>query len=257
LKRAVISRLQQFSANRVYTVRHGLAEGLKCRGGVGFIPQVWVQPHEQSFLEGLKFTGQTVYDIGGYEGIFTLFFARRIGMIGRLVTFEPNPANYARIVENVRLNGFTNVEVRRLALGARPGRACLVYPKSETWRGSLVEDIQEQIRQEKSVEMIEVDMDTIDHQISLGMPRPDFLKIDVEGFERNVLEGMAEMIAERRPRLLIEVHGADKQRKLKNATDVIEYLWHAGYRIHHVESACNIDHPSNIQSAIEGHLYCD
>lgn len=259
LKKAVISTLQNFFANRVYTVRHGLAKGLKRRGGLGFIPfPRGLEPsrREVAFLERLEFTAQTVYDIGGWEGIFTLFFARRIGTTGRLVTFEPNPRNYARIVENVRLNGFMNADVRRLAVGAKPGRASLVFPTDETARGSLVGDIQEQIQQEKNIAAIEVDVDTIDHQIALGLPEPDFVKIDVEGFERDTLEGMARLIARRRPKLYIEVHGANMQRKLENATLVVEYLWRAGYQIHHVESASTLDHPSSIRFAIEGHLYC-
>src|SRR5207245_1289668 len=127
---------------------------------------------EEAFIERLDLAGQTVYDVGGYEGIFTLFFARRIGVRGRLVTFEPNPANYARIVENVRLNGFPNVVVRQLALGAVPGRASLVFPTDETARGSLVDAIQHQIRQEKSVGAIEVEIDSIDRQIASGLPEP-------------------------------------------------------------------------------------
>ena len=119
LKRAVISTLQPLVANHVYTVRHGLARGLRRRGGLGFVPQVGSPSREEAFLEQLDFEGETVFDVGGYEGVFALFFARRIGSSGRLVTFEPNPQNYARIVENVKLNGFANVDVRPLALSER------------------------------------------------------------------------------------------------------------------------------------------
>lgn len=256
LKRAVIATLQPLVANRVYTVRHGLAKGLKRRGGLGFVPQVGVQSREEAFLEQLDFGGETIFDVGGYEGIFALFFARRIGSGGRLVTFEPNPRNWARIVENVKLNGFVNVDVRPLALGARPARASLVFPTDETARGSLLGDIQDQIRQEKSAAAIDVDVETIDRLTARDLPVPDFVKIDVEGLERDVLEGMTETIARRRPRLYIEIHGADPRRKLENASSVVEYLWRAAYQIHHVESASRIARPSDIASASEGHLYC-
>ena len=90
MKRAVIATLQPFVADRVYVVRHGLAKGLKRRGGLGFVPQMGRLSLEETFLEGLDLAGQTVYDIGGYEGVFTLFFARRVGPSGRVVT--PLPA---------------------------------------------------------------------------------------------------------------------------------------------------------------------
>lgn len=256
LKRAVISHLQPLLANRVYTVRHGLAKGLKRRGGLGFIPQVGVPPLEETFLERLDFSGQTIYDVGGYEGIFTLFFARRMGAGGRLITFEPNPRNYARIVENVRLNGFDSVEVKPLALGATRSRAALVFPADETARGSLLGDIQQQIREEKCADAIDVDVDTIDRLVAAGLPAPDFVKIDVEGLERDVLEGMTQTIARRRPKLYIEIHGADMARKLDNATSVIEFLWRGGYALQHVESSSAIERPSDIPRAMEGHLYC-
>jgi FkbM family methyltransferase len=256
LKRAVISTLQPLVANHVYTVRHGLARGLRRRGGLGFVPQVGSPSREEAFLEQLDFEGETVFDVGGYEGVFALFFARRIGSSGRLVTFEPNPQNYARIVENVKLNGFANVDVRPLALGAQPARASLVFPTDETARGSLLGDIQDQIRREKSAAAVDVDVETIDRLTARDLPVPDFVKIDVEGFERDVLEGMTEAIARRRPRLYIEIHGADRRRKLENATSVVQYLWRAAYRVHHVESASNIERPLDIACAIEGHLYC-
>jgi FkbM family methyltransferase len=255
LKRTVISTLQPFVANRVYTVRHGLAKGLKRRGGLGFMPQVGVPTTEETFLQQLDLAGQTIFDVGGFEGIFTLFFARRMGAAGRLCTFEPNPRNFVRIVENVRLNAFPRVDVCQLALGAAPGHASLVFPPDETARGSLLDDIQAQIREEKHADTVVVEVETVDRLVARGLPEPDFVKIDVEGLERDVLEGMKGTIARRHPRLYIEIHGADKARKLDNATSVIEFLWSADYDVHHVESGRDIRTAADIQHAVEGHLY--
>lgn len=256
LKRAVISMLQPLLTNNVYTVRHGLAKGLKRKGGLGFVPYAGRPPREETFLERLDLANKTVYDVGGYEGVFTLFFARRIGAGGRLVTFEPNPHNYAKILENVRLNGFHNVEVRPIAVGSHAGRATLVFPTDETARGSLVGDIQDQIRHEKSVEAADVEIDSLDHQLALGLPEPDFVKIDVEGFELDVLRGMGGLLARRRPELYIEIHGADMRKKLENVSAVVEYLWLSGYGVRHVESGLAIDDCSRLPAARQGHLHC-
>lgn len=256
LKRTVISTLRPLMANRIYTVRHGLAKGLKRRGGLGFVPQLGAQPSEEVFLENLPWAGKTVYDVGGYEGIFSLFFARRVGPTGRLITFEPNPANYAAIVANVALNGFAHVDVRPIAVGAAPGTATLVFPVDETARGSLLVDIQDQIKQEKHIDAVDVPIESLDNLVAGGLPRPDFVKIDVEGFELDVLRGMAAVVASYRPALYIEIHGADIAKKLENATAVVEYLWLAGYAVRHVERGVFIDSAAKIPTARRGHLYC-
>jgi FkbM family methyltransferase len=174
LKRAVISRLQPLVADNVYTVRNGLARGLRRRGGLGFVPQFGAKSAEERFLEGLSLGGLTVFD-GRLvtRGIFTLFFARRVGPGGQVVTFEPNPRNFQKIAENVRLNGFSNVRLQQIALGSTPGRASLVFPSDETARGSIETRIADQIRQEKDVKTIDVRVDTLDHQIASGVPAPD------------------------------------------------------------------------------------
>ena len=80
--------------------------------------------------------------------------------------------------------------------------------------------------------------------------------MDVEGFERDVLEGMTTTIARRRPSLYIEVHGANVARKLENATSLMDFLRDWKYEVYHVESATNIRRPTDIVIAREGHLHC-
>ncbi len=256
LNRAVISTLQPLVAQRIYPVRHGLARGLRRRGGLGFVPQLGALSAEERFLQQLTFDGETVFDVGGYEGIFTLFFARRVGPRGRVVTFEPNPRNFARIVENVRLNGFSQVLVRQVAVGSAPGRASLVFPADETARGSIDASIADQIKQERGVVTVDVELDTLDRQVAAGMPEPDFVKLDVEGLELDVLRGMRGLLEHRHPRLYIEIHGADVERKLENVTAVVELLWSAGYDVLHVETNTPLRRPEQLPLGIRGHLYC-
>jgi len=256
LKRAVISRLQPLVADHVYTVRNGLAKGLRRRGGLGFVPQFGARSAEERFLEALSLGGLTVFDVGGYEGIFTLFFAHRVGANGQVVTFEPNPRNFQKIAENVRLNGFANVRIQQIALGSTPGRASLVFPADETARGSIETRIADQIRHEKDVQTIDVRIDTLDHLVASGTPEPDFVKLDVEGLELDVLEGMALLLDRKHPRLYIEIHGADAESKLANITAVATLLWKAGYKLLHVETSTDLMSSSQLPIAAEGHLYC-
>jgi hypothetical protein len=103
---------------------------------------------------------------------------------------------------------------------------------------------------------VDVPLDSIDRRIAMGLPEPDFVKIDVEGLELNVLRGMPHLLERRRPVLYIEIHGADMQKKLENATAVVELLWQHGYAIHHVESGATVASAADIPGVRRGHLYC-
>jgi FkbM family methyltransferase len=164
LKEIIISVLKSLVNNRIYTSRSGLAKGLKLKSGLGFIPRQLSL--EEKFLLGLDINGQTIYDIGGNVGIFTMFFARAVGKSGKTITFEPNSWSYNRILEHLKLNNIDNVEVHQIALGKKTGKATLAVRKSGTGTGSFQEDIKESILQEKGAETIQVEIDTLDNQIS-------------------------------------------------------------------------------------------
>ena len=72
LKEIIISVLRSLVKNRVYTSRSGLTKGLKLKSGLGFISRPLTR--EEKFLTNLDTNGQTIYDIGGNVGTFTMFF---------------------------------------------------------------------------------------------------------------------------------------------------------------------------------------
>ena len=88
IKSILYSVLSALFKNQVYTSRTGLTAGLKRRGG--FLPIKKTLTREHMFLKNLDFKGKTVYDVGGHIGLITMFFAREVGEIGAVVTFEPN-----------------------------------------------------------------------------------------------------------------------------------------------------------------------
>src|SRR5947209_6114855 len=76
--------------NATYTVRHGLLKGMRRKGGLGWLPAKFspgVRTAEQKFWSGLNLAGMTVYDVGAFHGLLTLFFASQAKTV---VCFEPN-----------------------------------------------------------------------------------------------------------------------------------------------------------------------
>jgi len=260
VKKTIAVNLSRVFKNHVYTSRHGLAKGLKRKGGLaflpGFVPRSTEMLKEEQFIDALDFTGQTVFDIGGDQGIYTLFFARKVGESGKVFTFEPNPTSYSHIVTNVELNGFNHVKVNNFALGAKPGKISLVFPEFDPGRGSADTGISQQISGEGTARVIETELKTVDSLVGSGeLPKPDFAKIDVEGFERPVLEGMHDTIKKWHPRLFIEIHGATQELKRENIRGVVDLLASHNYDIEHVESGQMVT-METADLAREGHIYC-
>ena len=93
---------------------------------------------EQEFLRTIDDRGKTVYDIGGYEEIFTLFIAREAGEHGVVITFDPKALSDRKIINNDKVNQFDNVKVFNLAIGDRKSTAKLVLAKFEVGTGKIM-----------------------------------------------------------------------------------------------------------------------
>jgi FkbM family methyltransferase len=255
LRRAVVTYLRPLLSDYTHTVRHGLAKGLKRKGGFGFVPFLPLTLEER-FLRGLDFRKQTVYDVGAWEGVLSLFFSRAVGRDGRVIAFEPQPENHRRILENARLNGLANIEVRQVALGSTAGQAALVSPAGISGEATVREDKRQHLLREGRARTLEVEIDSLDHQRGThGLPKPDFVKIDVEGLELDVLRGMQGTIQEHKPRLFIELHDHMMPGKTKITPELLTRLLAAGYSIYHVESD-RVLSGSNLSIPEQGHLYC-
>lgn len=245
--------------NITYTQRHGLIRGMKRKGGLGFLPAMLARVSDESpehrFLRSLDLEGRVVYEIGAFQGVLTLFLS---GRAAEVVTYEPNPASYARVMDNLRLNGRTNVRVRTLAIGERAGSTTLLYDPLMPGAASGEERIAGQIRDSgRGTRAVEVQVVSLDDDIaSAGLPAPHLIKIDIEGMELPALRGMTRTLERYRPDLYMEVHGATAEHKEQNVRALVEFLSGAGYTdILHVESGERIG-PANAVRAGEGHLYC-
>jgi FkbM family methyltransferase len=242
---------------RTYMLRSGLAQGLKKRGGLGLRQRIRrpapLDP-EDAFLRSLDYTAKTVFDIGGFQGIHTIFFASRAGPEGRVVTFEPDPVNYDYIRRNVRLNGLRNVSLLNMGVSDRPGELEFAYP-DDRGRGSAHPDHLKSHQDDSHVARVTLPVTSIDAKVHSGeFPAPDFVKIDVEGLELAVLEGMSQTVAERKPAIFVEIHGWGRAAKEANGRRVVAWLHAQGYEVHHLQSDQRIT-PENSERAAEGHLY--
>jgi len=243
LKNRIISWVSQNVFDHLtYTVHDGLNKGLRRRGGLGWIP-TWNDNPEILFWKSLNFTDKVVYDIGAFHGILTLYFARSAKCV---VAWEPNRRNRARLEENLRLNSFGNVIVRPYGLSSKIMRAEMSFDRLTPGMASLDRGIASGTEHE-TIELRALDEEQ-------GLDVPNLIKIDVEGFELEVLKGAARTL-QLHPELFLEMHGANLEDKRRRVAAIVDYLWAMGYRnIQHVETGTAIT-PQNAPVAFQGHLY--
>ena len=243
----VIAWISRRLFNRVtYTVRHGLIRGMKRRGGLGWMPRS-TQTKEEMFWHRLPLAGLVVYDVGAFHGILTLFFASRCAQV---IAYEPNEVNHARLIENVALNRLMNVAVRKLAVGGQARSGTLIYDPSMPGGGSVDANAAGTVSQQ-------VKITTLDHDFAAySLPAPDLIKIDIEGWELEALQGARATLAAHHPALFLEMHGETMREKRRKARTIVAFLCDAGYTdIVHVETGATVT-PGDESVAAEGHLYC-
>ena len=209
------------SLNFTYTSRRGLAAGLKRQGGLGFLPGGRPTPEEE-FLRKLDLGGKIIYDVGGFLGLMTLFFASRAKHV---VTYEPLPESRRRIATNLELNGLNNVTLRDVALSSEPGDLTFTFDDLMPGGASGDPEISRELASSAlHPKLMTVPVTTVDLEIASGQPVPDLIKIDAEGMEYKVLCGMFGLLAISKPWLYLELHGTTGEDKQTNAHDVIGTL---------------------------------
>lgn len=206
---------------------------------------------EERLLGSLALTGKVVYDIGAHTGAYSLFFSRGVGPEGRVIAFEPNPSTFARLRRNLEINRIANVRALAVALGRESSQGAIYMLPGMPSTASLAPEARTRLRRRVATAQIE----PLDAVVSnLSLPGPDFMKIDVEGMETEVLAGATRMLGDWRPDLLIEIHGAGSSGRQNQADRVALLLTRLGYRLTHVESLRAIS-PGRVAVATAGHLF--
>ena len=180
---------------------------------------------ERNGLYSLVKRGMVVFDIGTNIGETLLNFAAISGPAGRVFGFEPVEENFSKCRFNISLNDFNNIELSRMALSDKRERLYFV-PASNSNSGGIFMHKDKQDA-EMSIEAVTLDEYVDEHNIR----SIDFIKIDVEGFELNVLKGAAESVRKFRPVLFVEVDADNLKRQGTTPHQLEELLTRYGYSI--------------------------
>ncbi len=160
------------------------------------------EPGVLRFAQDRIASGDTVFDVGAHVGEWTLLFSELVGGSGRVVAFEPDPVARASLRKNVDMNHLSNVSVEETAVSDTPGRTRLAAERFGSGLSSIVR------RQDRGTHYraVEVESTTLDQYCETHDLAPDWIKIDAEGAEPLIVEGMSRLIETRHPSVILEFH---------------------------------------------------
>jgi FkbM family methyltransferase len=130
--------------------------------------------------------GMTVVDVGAHAGYYTLIAARAVGDKGRVFAFEPEPSNYKLMFKNIRYNSYRNVTAIQKAVTNITGPVKLFLAEDASGHSTVGDSQYERA--------VQVDSTTLDDYFATRTQPIHIIKIDVEGAENAVLQGMTSII---------------------------------------------------------------
>lgn len=151
--------------------------------------------------------GEVVIDIGAHQGRYSMLVAKFVGKDGRVLALEPHPGNFKILKMNIELNRLSNIIPIRIAAYSSGTTLKLFESTSSPWH-SVSPELSLALGA-KTKGAIEVRGTTVDDLLKeLNLKEVDWVKIDVEGAEYEVLRGMTNTLEENSLSLIIEVHTA-------------------------------------------------
>jgi len=156
----------------------------------------------------------TAVDIGAHIGKHSLELSKTCN---RVIAIEPDPASFALLRENIVTNVASNILPLNCAMGSEPGNVTFYRDANYPTSNSIT------VKKNNNMEEITVVCDTLDN-ISKGLNVDiDFIKVDVEGGELNVLKGGKETLKRCHPKIVFEAWNDNAAEEIKN------YLLQFGY----------------------------
>jgi FkbM family methyltransferase len=177
--------------------------------------------------KNLNLESKTIFDIGAHIGYMSMCFATIVGPKGKVISFEPNPFNLDRFEKNLEKNPDLSevIDIRNVAVTNENGTAKFVFSnnvdggvssgsfldKSDTAMNRKFYDLFE----EKQIQTINLS--------ELINPAPELIKIDIEGFEGNLLKTNIDYLKNIKPALIIEIHSIENMFDVMNTLNSIDY----------------------------------
>lgn len=205
---------------------------------------------ELFFLEKLVRPGFVCLDIGANLGYYSVALSKLVGAQGQVLAVEPIPDFQAIWKDNVRLSGFANLTLLPYALGGENSTVQMGTPERNGLLHHGMTKVAASNPHEHYARTYEVPMRVPD-ELFAHLPRLDFVKCDVEGFEYEVFRHMQETLRRFRPLIQTELNG------LENRRAVAGLLAELGYKPFVLSERLELVpcSPAQLESAVTADFY--
>jgi FkbM family methyltransferase len=175
------------------------------------------EPHLTELLHGYLKEGYNCLDVGANFGYHSITMAILNGKTGKVFCFEPMMEFCNLISSNSYLNNLDNIKVYNNAVGKTKDVVYVPQPNFQTDYPINHGDTSiSKMKIGNNVDMIKID--------DLDLPKINFIKIDVQGCELDVLMGSKNKIIEDKPLLIVEIEDSQVSKFNNTANDIIEYI---------------------------------
>ncbi len=177
------------------------------------------------FIANYLSKGETYIDVGSNIGVTAIPGAKSVGKEGVVLAFEPHPLAYRYMCNNLEFNQINYVNTINAALGEKEGMVSF---------SNINADDQNKVLTQKAKNAIEVPINTLDHYTA-NLNKVDLLKIDVEGYEKFVLEGSSKTL-EKTKSIYIEISVIHFKEFNYTAKDIFTKLENQGFDLFRIVS---------------------
>jgi FkbM family methyltransferase len=186
-------------------------------------------PYETKMLRKKLKPEDTFIDVGTHIGWYSLNAAQVVGIKGKVVAFEPNPACIDVMEKNVKLNKLSNLVLEKIALSDKEGE--FDFWIGDDMGGSFIKENTQRLTVDRKIKKVKVKAMTLDayckkHQVK----NITLMKIDVEGAEMQVLKGAKNTLKKFEPDLIMEVVDDTLGKNQSSKNELLKFLSNLGYQ---------------------------
>jgi len=214
------------------TLGHGIPRAINGEAEIRMVPMCRFlsssyEPDVWKWLKQRTVPGSIILDVGAQFGIYSMLAARHIGADGRIFAFEPSPETVAVLRRHLKNNGMTDrVEIVQAAVGSEQGEVTFYMSSTDPEN-----TIAPRVGGPPNLAPVKVKAITVDGFCRQRQLKPTILKIDVEGWELQVLRGATEVVQDPALNICVEMHPYAWESAGYTAADFTSFVEANGFEI--------------------------